>query len=142
MLIRPDTRGALGQMLARIPRLFGSVLLLLGAFAIGSVLHQSFVKGAFGLASPPAVLGLLGGIVLVAVGHRLERLFDPSAYVRGGEDDDETEEAGEMGDVGDDRDPGGGQAEATAVAGDRGPVPSERLEGHEKDESYGRGRHN
>lgn len=119
-------------MLARVPQLFGSVLLLLGAFAIGSVLHQSFVQGAFGPTSPPAVFGIIGGIVLIVVGQRLERRFDPSAYVIGGDEDgdgdeDEAGPAGEAGDAGD---------EAATFDGDRGPVPSERLEGLEKDESY------
>lgn len=119
-------------MLDRVPQLFGSVLLLLGAFAIGSVLHQSFVKGAFGATSPPAVFGIIGGIVLILVGQRLERRFDPSAYVIGGEEDGDGDEddagsPGEAGDAGD---------EAATLDGDRGPVPSERLEGLEKDESY------
>lgn len=121
-------------MLDRVPQLFGSVLLLLGAFAIGSVLHQSFVKGAFGATSPPAVFGIIGGIVLIVVGHRLERRFDPSAYVIGGEEDgdgdgdgDEAGSAEEAGDAGDG---------AATLDGDRGPVPSERLDGLEKDESY------
>lgn len=125
-------------MLDRVPQLFGSVLLLLGAFAIGSVLHQSVVKGAFGATSPPAVFGIIGGIVLIVVGQRLERRFDPSAYVVGGEEDGDGEgdEAGPAGEAGEAGEAGDAGDEATTLDGDRGPVPSERLEGLEKDESY------
>lgn len=106
-------------MPARIPRLFGSVLLLLGAFAIGGVLHQSLVKGEFALTSPPAVFGFVAGVVLIVVGNRLEQAFDPSDYVPASEDGNEE------------------KADEEGFDEELSPVPSERLEGREKDESYG-----
>jgi len=50
----------------------GSTLLLLGAFAVGAVLHAVFVKQSFALTAPAGVFGIAGGLALVAVGRWLE----------------------------------------------------------------------
>ena len=79
----------------RIPRVFGSVATLLGAFAVGWVLHQVLVRNALAPTAPAAVLVGLGGLVAIAAGRRLERGFDPSAYVpdpEASEDDEEFDE--------------------------------------------------
>jgi hypothetical protein len=51
---------------------FGSVLLLLGAFSVGGVIHQVFVIGSLSLTSPVAVIGTLAGIALIGIGRRIE----------------------------------------------------------------------
>lgn len=76
-----------------VPRAFGSGLLLLGAFAVGGVLHGVAVEGSLDPLSPLAVGGVLLGAVSILVGWRLERAFDPSAYVPDGEEADEGEES-------------------------------------------------
>ena len=95
---------------ARVPYSAGSVLLLLGAFAIGWVLHQVVVESAIGPLSAPAVVVTLLGLAAVVAGRRLERAFDPSAFVAGGE------------------------AEEEPFDEDLSPVPSERLEGLDRDD--------
>jgi len=100
-------------MRERIPGMFGSVLTLSGAFAIGGVIHGAAVEGTIRPFSPAAVGGLLVGVVLVLVGRRLEREFDPSEYVPGGDEDGEDE----------------GDEELT-------PVPEGALEGRQADENY------
>lgn len=100
----------------RIPHSLGSVILLVGAFLIGSVLHQSFVVGSTEITSPASVLGLAVGVVLIAAGRRVERRFEPAAYTRSEEED---------GDDGDER-----------VEEMAGPVRDEWLEGRDRDESY------
>lgn len=106
-------------MLDRIPRMFGSVLMLVGAFAIGSVIHRVVVRGVMDPLSPLAVGGTLVGVVVILVGMRLEREFEPSEYVpdeESAEDDDEPEFDEEL-----------------------SPVPGDRLEDREADEGYENG---
>lgn len=101
-------------MVSRLPRMFGSALLLTGAFAVGGVIHGVAVEGTIRATSPAAVGGLLVGGLLLLAGRRLEREFDPSEYVPGGETEDESD---------------GGDEELT-------PVPEGAMEGREADEEY------
>ena len=100
-------------MPGRIPRALGSGLLLFGAFAIGSVIHEVAVEGSVGPLSPYAVVGVLLGGLLIAAGLRLERTFDPSEYVPEDEEDDEEE-----------------------FDEDLSPISGEMMEGREADEEY------
>ena len=98
----------------RIPYSFGSILILVGAFGIGSVLHEAFVKGAMDISSPIAVFGIVAGCGLIVAGRHVERRFDPSEYVDAEEGSGEEDEFDE----------------------DISPIQSEWLEGRERDESY------
>lgn len=91
--------------------------MLFGAFAIGGVIHGVAVEGTMAPFSPIAVGGIVLGGVLVAVGVRLERAFDPSDYVA---DDDEHGED-------DDED---------AFDEEFSPISGEMLEDRESDEEY------
>ena len=73
---------------ARVPHSFGSATLLLGAFAVGWVLHQTVVRRALSPTSPVAVLVALCGVGLILAGRAMERRFDPSAFVPDSGDDD------------------------------------------------------
>lgn len=97
--------------------LFGSVVTLSGAFLVGVVIHRSVVRGEFSLFAPAGVFGILGGVALIYLGRRLENRFDPSDYVPDSEDEDEEDERREF----DER---------------LSPVPQDRLEEREADESY------
>ncbi|MFB6094964.1 MAG: hypothetical protein ABEJ71_00735 [Halodesulfurarchaeum sp.] len=77
----------------RVLRTVGSTVLLVGAFAIGWALHQTVVLGARPVTDPVVWLAVGGGIVLAAAGWRLERRFDPLAYVRRGETEPGTGES-------------------------------------------------
>jgi len=70
-------------MNARVGYLIGSTLLLLGAFAIGGVLHQSLVQGMIPVTAPASVLGIGAGIALIAVGRRLEGRYEDEARAAG-----------------------------------------------------------
>lgn len=94
--------------------IFGSTVTLLGAFLVGVVIHRSLVLGEFSVLAPAGVLGLAGGLALIAIGRRLEERFQPSEYVPGSEDDEEEEE-----------DEGGEFDERFS------PVPQDRLERRE-----------
>ena len=96
----------------RIPHALGSVVTLTGAFMIGWVLHQVFVQNALDPTAPGAVLVGLGGLLAVAVGRRIERGFDPAAYVVDPEPEDDEEEFDET----------------------FSPVSEEMLEGRERDD--------
>lgn len=100
-------------MAYRIPRMFGSVLLLVGAFLVGWVLHHTLVVGDLAATSPVSLGVTVAGIALMAGGHRLEQEFDPSDYVRGTDEEDEDE---------DDFDES------------MSPVEGEWLEGHDRDD--------
>lgn len=104
-------------MRVSVPALFGSTIELLGAFVIGGVLHQTLVRGAFPVTAPASVFGILGGLALILVGRRLERRFEPSEYVPAAEDEEDDEEFDE----------------------ELSPVPTERLEEREADESVEEG---
>jgi hypothetical protein len=97
----------------RIPYTLGSVVTLTGAFMVGWVLHQVFVESAFGPTHPAAVLVGLGGLLAIAAGRRIERGFDPSAFVRDPEPEEDEAEFDE----------------------DFSPVSEEMLEGRERDDS-------
>lgn len=101
---------------ARIPYSFGSAIMLVGAFAIGWVLHQVFIRDAMSIVSPAAVITSIVGLVLIFVGRRLERRFDPGEYVSGPEEDEEEEEFDE----------------------EFGPLGEADLEGYDRDETYDR----
>lgn len=89
----------------------GSILLLTGAFAIGGVLHRVFVIGTLALTSPVAVLGLLVGVVLIAVGYRLEKRHRDVLNPEESEADDEFDE-------------------------EYAPFDESDMEGYERDEEY------
>lgn len=76
----------------RIAYGFGSTLLLAGAFAIGSVLHQTFIEKTLALTSPVAVFGVLAGIVLIVFGRRIENRYqgvrEPDDEVKAEEQED------------------------------------------------------
>ena len=97
----------------RIPYSFGSAVMLAGAFAVGWVLHQVFVRGTLSVTAPPSVIGLALGLALIAVGRALERRFDPSSYVTRPPDDDDEE----------------------AFDEDYSPLSAGDLEGYERDEA-------
>ena len=97
----------------RIPRSLGTVFLLTGAFAIGSVLHQALVQQTLALTSPFAVFASLAGIGLIVLGRRLEREFDPSEFIPKAPEDEEE-----------------GFDEALS------PLDEHDLEGYEADEDY------
>lgn len=84
-------------MRERAAYFLGSVAMVVGAIAIGGVLHQALLESSIAPTSPQAVLGFLGGLALVAVGWRLERRVDPSEFVTvpdpGEGDGEEFEEA-------------------------------------------------
>lgn len=75
----------------RIPHSLGSVVLLTGAFAVGWAVHVTLVTSQAGLLDPAPVFATVGGAALIALGRRMERHFDPSAFVRGDEDEDDEE---------------------------------------------------
>lgn len=102
-------------MSGRIPASFGSSLLLIGAFSIGWMLHQTLTVGTLSLTSPIAFGAFLGGVLLVGIGYRLQVRFAPSELVSG-----ETNQAEEEFD--------------DAVS----PLTDEWLEGHDRDSSYDR----
>jgi hypothetical protein len=105
-------------MQRRVTALFGSVVTLSGAFLVGAVLHRSLVRGEFSLLAPAGVFGLLGGVVLILAGYRLEAHFDPSEYVSGsGREDEEDDER-----TFDER---------------LSPVPQERLERRDAESEHG-----
>lgn len=89
----------------------GSTLVLLGAFAIGGVLHQSLVKHQYPVTSPFAVAGMVVGVVLVVVGYRVEQRYSGAV---GDDEEDEEEEFDEK----------------------HSPVSEEDLEKYERDEDY------
>lgn len=60
---------------ARIGSTVGSLGQLVGAFAIGGALHQSLVQGTVPITAPFPVLSIALGIVLIAVGHRIEQRY-------------------------------------------------------------------
>jgi len=99
----------------RIPKFFGSTLLLFGAFVIGEGLHRVFIEGTLSLTSLPFVLALVFGGVLLYAGWRLENEFDPSTYVPDAEDED-----------------GEDQEFDESVS----PVDADQLADRERDESY------
>lgn len=72
----------------------GSTLLLLGAFAIGAVVHGVFVEQSFSLASPISVSGLVAGLALVLFGRRLEAGHQASLLPDEGKSDGEDAEDG------------------------------------------------
>jgi hypothetical protein len=84
-------------MNARVGYLIGSTLLLLGAFAIGGVLHQSLVQGTIAVTAPVSVLGIGAGIALIAVGRRLEGRYEDEARSVGEPDDGTSETDGTSG---------------------------------------------
>ena len=77
---------------ARIPHTFGSALTLAGAFAIGWVLHQVFVRQMMSIVAPASVIVSLAGVGLILVGRSLERRFDPSEFVVDVAENEEDEE--------------------------------------------------
>lgn len=79
------------QMSGRIPASFGSSLLLIGAFGIGWMLHQTLTVGTLSLTSPIALGAFLGGVFLVGIGYRLQVRFAPSEFVSGGTNQAEEE---------------------------------------------------
>ena len=101
-------------MNSRIPHTLGSVVTLTGAFAVGWVLHQVFVQQALEPTAPAAVFGTVGGLLAIVLGRRVERGFDPSAFVT----DTEPEEADD-----------------DAFDEDFSPVNEEMLAGRERDDS-------
>lgn len=48
------------------------MVLLFGAFVVGSVIHQVFIKETIALTSPVAVFGTLAGVILIGIGRRVE----------------------------------------------------------------------
>lgn len=70
----------------------GSTLLLLGAFAIGAVIHGVFVEQSFSLASPLSVFGLVAGLALILFGRRLEAGHQASLLSNEDESDGEDAE--------------------------------------------------
>lgn len=99
----------------RMPNLFGSTLLLLGAFVLGEAFHRTLVQGTLAPTSPAFVFAMLLGGLLVYAGYRLEEGFDPSEYVP--DDEDEEEEEAEFDES-------------------MSPLDADQLEGRDKDESY------
>jgi hypothetical protein len=69
---------------------FGSMVLLFGAFVVGSVIHQVFVEGTFSLTSPVAVFGTIIGIVLIGIGRRVENRHKEARYPDESEDEEDT----------------------------------------------------
>lgn len=49
-----------------------STTLLVGALLVGDSLHGSVVTGAYGVTSVAAILRFVPGIVLIAIGYRLQ----------------------------------------------------------------------
>lgn len=98
----------------RIPKFFGSTLLLFGAFVIGEALHRTFIKETMVLMSPAFVLALVVGGLLLYGGWRLENRFDPSNYVPEAEEEDEEAEFDES----------------------MAPLDADQLEGRDRDETY------
>lgn len=98
----------------RMPNLFGSTLLLFGAFVVGELLHRTLVQGTLAPTSPAFVLGMGLGALVIYAGYRLEHGFDPSKYVPDDEEDEEEEEFDEA----------------------MSPLDADQLEGRERDESY------
>lgn len=98
---------------SRIPNLFGSTLLLFGAFVIGEALHRVIIRDTLAPTSLPFVLALgIGGLLLYA-GYRLENKFDASAYVPDDEEDDDEEFDESM-----------------------SPLDADQLENRDRDDSY------
>jgi hypothetical protein len=80
----------------RAKAFIGTMMVIVGAFVVGNAIHQTVVEGAYGVTSPPAVIGGLVGLVLIVVGQRLHR--PPTAYIDvqpegsdGGEDGEPSE---------------------------------------------------
>lgn len=96
--------------------MFGSVLMLVGAFAVGGVLHGVFVEGTIRALSPAAVGGVVVGVVAIAAGVRLERAFEASEYVPGDDGEDEEDEP--------------------TYDEEASPVPEDALDDLEADEDY------
>jgi len=95
-----------------------SVLLVVGALLIGDAVHGVVVLGAYGPASPAAVLRAGGGIAAVLAGHRLrtpveEYVAMPSESGRGEADADAEfdPELSPLGGEDADRDGGDGESE-------------------------------
>lgn len=59
-------------MRERVGYTIGSVLSIVGAFAIGAILHQVFVQQSLSVTEPTAVLGIVAGLVVIAVGQHIE----------------------------------------------------------------------
>lgn len=100
----------------RLAGFVGSGLLIAGAFAVGGVLHEVFVKNTLSTTSPTAVGGLAIGCVLIYVGYRLESAFDPSSVVVGHDSEDGSDE--------------------TEYNPETGPLSEADMEGYERDDSY------
>lgn len=98
---------------ARIPYTLGSVVTLTGAFMIGWVLHQVLVQSTLAPTAPGAILVGVGGLLVIAVGRRIERGFDPSEFVV----DSDSEENEESFDE------------------NLSPIDDEMMEGRERDDS-------
>lgn len=66
---------------------FGTVLSLGGAFVIGGVFHH-LLQGGLSPTSPVTLVGGLVGGLLLVVGYRWQRRFDPAQFTAGSDDDD------------------------------------------------------
>lgn len=100
--------------------MFGTAVELAGAFTIGSVIHRSVVRNEYALTAPPSVFGILLGLALIVAGRSLARRFQPSDYVPDTPDEEEEE------------------GEEMEFDEELSPVPSDRLENREVDDSVDR----
>lgn len=125
-------------MYVRIGNAVGSMVQLVGAFAIGSALHQSLVEGTVAVTAPPSVAWIVLGLVLIGVGRGLERRYgsDPRS------DDEEDPERDTQGGYDE-----GGYDERSGERNDRGsdegkfderwaPFDATDLEKYERDDDY------
>lgn len=102
-------------MNGRITASLSSSLLLMGAFSIGWMLHQTLIRGTLSLTSPIAVAALLGGGILVCLGYRLKDRLAPGEFISGGTTRDDEEYVEEV-----------------------SPLNEEWLDGLDQDDSYDR----
>lgn len=102
-------------MRERVEYTIGSVLSIVGAFAIGAILHRVFVQQSLTVTEPTAVLGIVAGLVVIAVGQRIEqRTGMENAATPDREESDEAESFDE----------------------ELAPIDESSLEQYERDEEY------
>lgn len=66
--------------------------LVVGALLVGDALHGAVTTGAYGVTSPAAVVRVVGGAVLIAVGYRLRTPVSEYVATAADEADEESEE--------------------------------------------------
>lgn len=69
-----------------------TVFLLVGALVVGGTLDRVVFESSGSLAAPGALVGLVGGFLLLATGWLLHRRTDPTEFVSDPDPDDDEDD--------------------------------------------------